>query len=97
MESNKEIALRVLTGAFIDRDISVVERYFAPEYVQHNPSLPNGRAAIPNLIAGLGQNFSYEPGMVVPNATWSWFTGATLDGAQSRWSPSIYFVSRTAA
>ena len=63
--NNKEIALRVLTGAFIDRDISVVERHFAPEYVQHNPSLPNGRAAIPNLIAGLGQNFSYEPGMVV--------------------------------
>src|SRR6267154_1252301 len=63
--NNKEIALRVLTGAFIDRDISVVERDFALEYVQHNPSLPNGRAAIPNLIAGLGQSFSYEPGMVV--------------------------------
>jgi hypothetical protein len=30
MEDAKQIALRALTGAFIDRDPSVVERYFAP-------------------------------------------------------------------
>ena len=29
MEDAKQIALRALTGAFIDRDPSVVERYFA--------------------------------------------------------------------
>jgi predicted SnoaL-like aldol condensation-catalyzing enzyme len=65
MESAKQIALRALTGAFIDRDPSVVERYFAPDYIQHNPAIPNGRAAIPALIAGLRKDFSYEPGMVV--------------------------------
>lgn len=65
METNKQIALRVLTGAFIDRDPSVVARYFAPDYIQHNPSIPDGPAAIPGLIASLGKDFSYEPGMVV--------------------------------
>ena len=64
METNKQIALRVLTGAFIDRDPGVVAQYFAPDYIQHNPSIPNGSAAIPGLIANLGDAFSYEPGMV---------------------------------
>ena len=65
MENAKQIALRALTGAFIERDPSVVERYFAEDYVQHNPAIPNGRAAIPGLIANLSKDFSYEPGMVV--------------------------------
>jgi predicted SnoaL-like aldol condensation-catalyzing enzyme len=65
MEDAKHIALRALTGAFIDRDPSVVERYFAPDYIQHNPVVPSGRTAIPGLIAGLSKEFSYEPGMVV--------------------------------
>src|SRR5260221_6060058 len=65
MEDAKQIALRALTGAFIDRDPSVVERYFAPDYIQHNPAIPNGRTAIPRLIKSLSKDFSYEPGMVV--------------------------------
>jgi predicted SnoaL-like aldol condensation-catalyzing enzyme len=62
---NKQIALQVLTGAFIDRDPGVVARYFAPDYVQHNPAISDGSAPIPGLIAGLGKEFSYEPGMAV--------------------------------
>jgi len=65
MEDPKQIALRALTGAFIDRDPGVVARYFAPDYIQHNPAIPNGSAAIPALIGSLRKNFSYEPGMVV--------------------------------
>ena len=65
MEGNKQIAMRVLKGAFIDRDPSVVDRYFSPTYIQHNPSIPNGPAPIPGLIASLSKDFSYEPGMAV--------------------------------
>ena len=65
MTTNKEIALRVLKGAFIDRDASVVGRYFSPTYIQHNPSIPDGPEPIPGLIASLGKDFSYEPGMAV--------------------------------
>jgi predicted SnoaL-like aldol condensation-catalyzing enzyme len=65
MESNKRIVLRVLTGTFIERDARVVDQYFAPGYVQHNPTIPNGRAAIPKLIAGLAEDFTYELGMAV--------------------------------
>lgn len=65
MATNKEIVLRVLAGAFIDRDPTVVERYFTPDYIQHNPLLPDGPAAIPPLIKRLGPDFAYEPGLAV--------------------------------
>ena len=65
MRDVKQIALRALTGAFIDRDLGVVECYFAPDYIQHNPAIPNGPTAIAGFIASLSKNFSYEPGMVV--------------------------------
>jgi predicted SnoaL-like aldol condensation-catalyzing enzyme len=64
-EANKELVLAVLKDAFIDRDPSVVQRYFSPDYIQHNPSIPNGPSAIPAVIAGLKPEFRYEPGMAV--------------------------------
>jgi predicted SnoaL-like aldol condensation-catalyzing enzyme len=65
MEDAKQIALCALTGAFIDRDPSIVERCFAPDYIQHNPAIPNGPKAIAEFIASLSKDFSYEPGMAV--------------------------------
>jgi predicted SnoaL-like aldol condensation-catalyzing enzyme len=64
-EANKELVLAVLKGAFIDRDPSVVDRHFSPNYIQHNPSVPNGPSAIRALIPGLRLDFHYEPGMAV--------------------------------
>jgi hypothetical protein len=40
MENAKQTALHALTGVFIDRDPSVVERCFAPDYIQHNRAIP---------------------------------------------------------
>jgi predicted SnoaL-like aldol condensation-catalyzing enzyme len=65
MESNKQVVLKVLKGAFVERDLTVVDRYFAADYVQHNPSIPNGPQAIANLIPTLKEDLSYEVGMVV--------------------------------
>jgi glyoxylase-like metal-dependent hydrolase (beta-lactamase superfamily II)/predicted SnoaL-like aldol condensation-catalyzing enzyme len=64
METNKQVVLKVLKGAFIERDPTVVDRYFSPDYVQHNPVIPNGPRAIANLIPTL-TTLSYEIGMVV--------------------------------
>jgi predicted SnoaL-like aldol condensation-catalyzing enzyme len=82
METNKQIALRALTGAFIDRDPSIVERYFASDYIQHNPMIPNGSAAIPGLIGSLSKEFSYEPGMVVADGDY-----VMVHGRYVGWGP----------
>ena len=50
MKDVKQISLRALTGVFIDRDPSVLERYFAPDYIQHNTAIPNGPTAIAGFI-----------------------------------------------
>ena len=62
--SNKEIVLEVLKRAFIERDPTVVEQYFAANYKQHNPVIPDGPAAIDKLIPTLTA-LTYEPGMAV--------------------------------
>ena len=81
-EANKELALAVLKGAFIDRDPGVVDRYFSPNYIQHNPSIPNGPAAIPVLIARLGPEFRYEPGMAVASGNL-----VMVHGRYTGWGP----------
>ncbi len=63
--ANKALVSEVMTAVFIRRDASVVERHFSSTYLQHNPSIPNGREAIPLLIAALAPAFKYEPGMIV--------------------------------
>jgi predicted SnoaL-like aldol condensation-catalyzing enzyme len=64
METNKQVVLKVLQGAFIERDATVVDRYFSRDYVQHNPVIQNGPGGIANLIPTL-KDLSYEIGMVV--------------------------------
>src|SRR6266699_832536 len=65
MESNKQVVLNALKGAFVERDVTVVDRYFAADDVQHNPSIPIGPKAIADLIPTLKADLSYEVGMVV--------------------------------
>ena len=64
-ERNKAIALKAIRGVFIERDARTVEELFAPDYIQHNPAIPNGRDAIAALVGQLPQAFRYEPGMLV--------------------------------
>jgi predicted SnoaL-like aldol condensation-catalyzing enzyme len=64
LETNKEVVLKALKGAFTEGDATVVDRYFSPDYVQHNPVIPNGAKAIAKLIPTL-KDLSYEIGMVV--------------------------------
>jgi predicted SnoaL-like aldol condensation-catalyzing enzyme len=63
--ANKALVSKVMDAVFVRRDSSVVERHFAKDYAQHNPSFANGRDAIPGLIGQLPAGFRYEAGMIV--------------------------------
>jgi predicted SnoaL-like aldol condensation-catalyzing enzyme len=89
---NKEIALTVLKGAFIDRDPGVVEKFFAPTYTQHNPAIPDGPAPIPGLIASLAKDFSYEPGMAVAEGDL-----VMVHGRYVGWGPKPMIASTSSA
>jgi predicted SnoaL-like aldol condensation-catalyzing enzyme len=63
-EANKALVIAAITGVFVDRDPSVLDRLFSPDYRQHNPQIPNGTAAIKGLLANLAKDFKYERGLV---------------------------------
>jgi len=54
-----------MTSLFQRRDASAVERLYAPNYIQHNPGIPQGREALAALVPGLPNSIYYEPGLIV--------------------------------
>ena len=62
---NRALVLEAMTALFQRHDASAVERLYAPDYVQHNPHIPQGRDALHALVAKLSKAVFYEPGLVV--------------------------------
>lgn len=62
---NKVLVTEAMKALFQLRDSSAFERYYSPDYIQHNPGIPQGRDALKSLVAGLSKNVFYEPGMVL--------------------------------
>jgi predicted SnoaL-like aldol condensation-catalyzing enzyme len=63
-EANKALVLAAITGVFVDRDPTVLDRLFSRDYRQHNPQIPDGTAAIKAVMTNLAKDFKYEPGFV---------------------------------
>jgi predicted SnoaL-like aldol condensation-catalyzing enzyme len=62
---NKALVLDAMTSLFQRRDASAVERLYAPDYIQHNPDIPQGRDALQAIVAELPEHVYYEPGLIV--------------------------------
>ncbi|RYG12900.1 MAG: nuclear transport factor 2 family protein [Burkholderiales bacterium] len=62
---NKALVLSAMTSLFQQRDASAVDHFYSPDYVQHNPGIPQGRDALRALVAELAENVYYEPGLMV--------------------------------
>jgi len=62
---NTALVIEAMTALFQRRDASAVERLYAPDYVQHNPTIPQGRDALQALVATLSEDVWYEPGLTV--------------------------------
>jgi predicted SnoaL-like aldol condensation-catalyzing enzyme len=64
-QRNKSLVLEAMTSLFQRHDVSAVDRLYAPDYIQHNPHIPQGREALRSLVAGLSSAVHYEPGLIV--------------------------------
>ena len=64
-ERYKAIIIDVLTSAFSKRDFTALEKWFSPNYIQHNPVIPGKRDGLRDFIAKLPKERRYEPGMAV--------------------------------
>jgi len=64
-QRNKALVLEAMTSLFQRHDASAVDRLYAPDYIQHNPNIPQGRNALKALVANLSRTVYYEPGLIV--------------------------------
>lgn len=64
-QRNKALVLEAMTSLFQRHDASAVERLYTPDYIQHNPDIPQGRDALRSLVANLSPAVHYEPGLIV--------------------------------
>lgn len=62
---NKALVLEAMTSLFQLHDASAVERLYAEEYIQHNPTIPQGRDALQALVNDLSPDVYYEPGQMI--------------------------------
>jgi predicted SnoaL-like aldol condensation-catalyzing enzyme len=82
-DNNKALVLSGITGVFIDRDPSALDRLFSDDYRQHNPQIPNGTAAIKSLLNNLPRDFEYKPGLVVADGDY-----VMVHGRYVGWGPT---------
>lgn len=64
-QHNKALVLDSMLTLFQHHDASAVERLISPDYIQHNPHIPQGRDAIQKIVEGLSADVSYEPGLMI--------------------------------
>jgi predicted SnoaL-like aldol condensation-catalyzing enzyme len=67
-QRNKALVRDAMTSLFQRHDATAVERLYAPDYIQHNPDIPQGRDALQALVAGLSRDVYYEPGLMIAEA-----------------------------
>ncbi|WP_030241263.1 nuclear transport factor 2 family protein [Streptomyces sp. NRRL S-350] len=53
LERNKRIAVEVLTQLFEKGNVKVADKYVRADFLQHSPTVPDGREALENLAADL--------------------------------------------
>jgi len=87
IEKNKVLVVEAMTSLFQHKDAEAVARLYAPHYVQHNPMIPQGRAALAALVARLPADLFYEPGLMVAEGPY-----VAIHGRIRGWAPKPQIV-----
>ena len=53
-QANKALVTKAYQELFGDADLTALDRYWADVYIQHNPSMTDGREAVKTFLQGLG-------------------------------------------
>ena len=53
-QKNKTIVLQAYQELFGDHDLTALDRYWAENYIQHNPTMTDGRDAVKQLLEKMG-------------------------------------------
>jgi hypothetical protein len=98
MAANKALVLKAYQELLGDHDLTALDRYWAKEYIQHNPSMGDGTDAVKQFM----EKPSARPRprstscALRPKATW--FSSRSVSRnrpSRPRWSSSTSSASRT--
>jgi predicted SnoaL-like aldol condensation-catalyzing enzyme len=64
LDKRKIIVVEALTKSYTDRDFSELDNWWSPDYIQHNPYIPNKLSGLRNFIEALPKERRYEHGHV---------------------------------
>ena len=64
MTSNSDLVREAMTALFIDGDVTALERYWARDYIQHNPQLPDGTDGLAVAMGSMPSDAKYEMGAI---------------------------------
>lgn len=64
---NKTLVQTAMNELFVKRDVTALDRYWADGYIQHNPTIADGKEDLIPMIKSLPDNFSYEAGLTISN------------------------------
>jgi predicted SnoaL-like aldol condensation-catalyzing enzyme len=62
---NESSIVEVLTSAYARRDFTALEKWFSPDYIQHNPVIPGKRDGLRNHVKNLPEGRRYEPSLAL--------------------------------
>ena len=79
--NHKNLVLTAMTRLFVQRDLTALDDHWDPDYIQHNPRMPNGLAFFRQVIPTLKPNFAYEPGLVLEDGEF-----VMIHGRYTGWS-----------
>ncbi|MEJ1117217.1 nuclear transport factor 2 family protein [Phyllobacterium sp. CCNWLW109] len=86
-QRNKALVREAMTSPFQRHEVAAVERLYAPDYVQHNPSIPQGRDALQALVSNLPKDVYYEPGLTLAEGNF-----VAIHGRIRGWAESTQIV-----
>lgn len=53
-QTNKTLVLKAYQELFGDHDLTALDRYWATDYIQHNPTMTDGRDSVRQLLEQMG-------------------------------------------
>jgi len=80
--NNRDLALKAMTELFVRRDVSAIDRYWGSQYLEHNPSISDGRENLAGIVKSLGPDLKYEPGIIVAEGDF-----VMIHGRYTGWGP----------
>jgi len=65
VDGNKKLVQDAMTAAFVNRDVTAFDRYWAEDYIQHNHFIPPYRDGLRSYVTQLPPSLKYEHGMIL--------------------------------